>query len=338
MERSGNNETYNSFDEYGFNKDIYDKIKNNITDTVDSFPNDITIENTDKGYLIIMDCFRLKKYIENFSSKEICQKKNCFQYINYLLNHTVRMYYNSKESIFNVYINYLNHPRNKTIRNICFSELYYMAEDQYQKINKLYAAYNSFKIFNSKKYSTPPCSSAKICAITYNNIITTYKKLDDIKFCKALNDFETVFQQNEHISSGKCNTEIPYLLSYRDACVQEEEKPLPVLEASGQQDRNIETQNHQETLGITDDHTPLSESLSGTLPITLFSSGISALLILLTFYKFTPLGKFLKFQIQRFKGVTRTSDDELYEMQQNTSEYHDRNIEYNEYNISYNSL
>ncbi|SBT55565.1 PIR Superfamily Protein [Plasmodium ovale wallikeri] len=86
-----------------------------------------------------------------------------------------------------------------------------------------------------------------------------------------------------------------------------------------------------------DDITISSGSLSSALPITLFSSGISVLLILLSLYKFTPLGHWLRPQTQRFNGISEQFDGEQYEIQHN-SEFEETNTEYDGYNITYSSL
>ncbi|SBT73666.1 Plasmodium vivax Vir protein, putative [Plasmodium ovale] len=347
MEGGDQDERYDSFDDYSFNYDTFKWIQGKIGDDIDSFPSGFLIEQTEHTFTITNDCLRVRKYLKNFGSKGECQKKNCCLYINFYLNKLVREQYNSQSSIFDTYINYMNDISNTDIKSHCMSEIYYMDNHKYKKIKELYNAFYLYKIFSSKEH-IPLCHSAKACATTYNKIITTYHELDDTKFCKALNDFKKVFEANVNISTRKCGDDIPKLLSYPDKCTKLQEVSEQGDTDFQQQDRSLQTRDtptrslvkeeQQEIPGMREDHATLPGSSDSVLPITLFSSGISVLLILLSFYKLTPLGKFLKFQIQRFKGVTRTSDDELYEMQQNTSEYHDRNIEYNEYNISYNSL
>ncbi|SBT56262.1 PIR Superfamily Protein [Plasmodium ovale wallikeri] len=79
-------------------------------------------------------------------------------------------------------------------------------------------------------------------------------------------------------------------------------------------------------------------NVTGAERYSFFKDGMGGLLILLSFYKFTPIGQWLKLRTQRFGGITKNFDEELYELQQPTSEYDERNSEYNGYNIAYNSL
>ncbi|SBT56191.1 PIR Superfamily Protein [Plasmodium ovale wallikeri] len=347
MEGSGTEERYDSFEDYSSNKDIYDNIKSQVGVDFDSFPDSIISKQEEKNHPIIMNCLRLRKYLMNFRSEEECKKKNCCQYINHLLNHAVRDGYSSQSDTFNIFINYMNHHNNRNINNLCVSKLNYMKNDKYQKIEKLYNVYKLYKIFNSKKRDKPSCSSAKACAKSYDNIKTTYTNIDDTKFCKALKDFKEVFEKNEHISRKECASDVPNLLSYPDVCnqlLQISEKAMVSME---QQNTGLQTevepegprdqQKKEQMADFKDENSNIPISMGTTIPITLFSSGIGALLIFISFYKFTPFGHLLRSRTQRFKGISEHLSEEEYEMKQHISEYDERNSEYNEYNILYNS-
>ncbi|SBT84337.1 PIR protein [Plasmodium ovale] len=348
MEGSGKEESYDSFEDYSSNKDIYDNIKSKVGADFHSFPDSIISKQEQKNYPIIMNCLRLRKYLMYFHSEEECKKKNCCQYINHLLNRDVRDNYSSQSATFNIFINYMNHDNNSNINNLCVSKLNYMNNDKYQKIKKLYSVYNLYKIFISNKRGKPSCSSAKASAKLYDNIKTTYTNIDDTKFCKALKDFKQVFEQNEHISRKECASDVPNLLSYPDVCNQLLQKSEQAIVSMEQQNSGLQTevesegpqdqQKKEQMTDFKDENTSIPISMGTTLPITLFSSGIGALLILLSFYKFTPLRHWLQLRTQRFKGISEHLHEEEYEMQQHTSEYDERNSEHDEYNISYNSL
>ncbi|SBS93881.1 PIR Superfamily Protein [Plasmodium ovale curtisi] len=347
MKGGDQDERYDSFDDYSFNYDTFKRIQGEIVDDVDSFPSGVLIEQTEHTFTITNDCLRIRKYLKNFRSKEECQEKNCCLYINFFLNKLVREQYNSQRSIFDTYNNYMKDVSNTDIKSLCMSKINYMENHKYQKIKELYTAFALYKIFSSKNH-TPLCYTAKSCANTYNKIITTYYELDDTKFCKALNDFKKVFEANVNISTRKCGDDIPNLLSYPDKCTN----PQEVLEHDDtdfeHQDRSLLTRDtlkrslareeQQQISGMREDHAMLPSSLSSTLPITLFSSGISVLLILLSLYKFTPFGHWLRLQTQKFKGISGNLEREEYEVQQHNSEYDDIIAEYDGYNISYNSL
>lgn len=230
-----------------------------------------------------------------FRNKEECQKKNCCAYANYLLNEGIKNYYKSQNFIFEYYNKYMNDHSNKDIKDLCGPEINVMEEDKYEKIKKLYTSYYLYKDFISKKYSTPPCYNAILCANTYNKIITEHSYLDDTEFCKAVNSFKNVFENDQYILTKKCGTNIPELLSYPDTCnnVQEAtiqsasfpeqhtEERLEIKETS----EGLSNSQQDQIGGIRGDDTASPSSLSTTLPISLFSSGAGVLITLLSFYK-----------------------------------------------------
>ncbi|SBT85152.1 PIR protein [Plasmodium ovale] len=339
------NERFDSFDEYSSNNDLYDDIKSDILHLYDSFPNAIIPQNTTHRELIVNDCLRLRKYLMTFGSEEECKKKNCCAYVNYLLNDGIKNYYKSQKNIFEFYTKYMNHDINQDIKKLCGSEIIEMHDEKYNKTKKLYDVYYLYKIFNTSTQPTQSCFLAKSCASKYNYIISDYPNLDDTKFCKVLNDFKTVFENNTIISS-QCQALHPYELTLLDTCNHPQKQSRDTYlssqqaeiekkeESFGKQSFSEEQRIEKETEKQSSSHS----SSGSTIPIALFSSGIGILLILLSSYKFTPFGQLLRLKIQKFKGTSDHLDGEQYEMQQNYSEYDERNAEYNGYNISYNSL
>ncbi|SBS91442.1 PIR Superfamily Protein [Plasmodium ovale curtisi] len=345
MDGSDLHKRFDSFDEYSSNKDTYDSIKSKIGDYYDSFPSEVIPQNTSHRVFIVKDCLRLNKYLMEFGSKEECQTKNCCAYINYLLNYGIRNSYESQKYIFQFYTRYMNHDSNKDIKKLCGSEIIDMHEEIYTKAKKLYDLYHLYKIFNTNTRGKQSCYRAKSCASKYNNIIIDYPNLDDTEFCKALNDFKTIFEKNPIISS-QCHKLYPGELSLQDTCShlqrQSRDTDLPP-QPDGQVEKGVESGEQlspetEQTKNVVEEQSSSPSSSGSTLPIAFFSSGVGALLILLSFYKFTPFGQLLRLKIQKFKGTSDHIDGEQYEMQQNYSEYDERNAEYNGYNISYNSL
>ncbi|SBT02398.1 PIR Superfamily Protein [Plasmodium ovale curtisi] len=346
MQGSDEDERYDSFTEYTSNKNIYDRIKGNISEGFDSFPISDFKEYAEYESQIIMDSLKLKTYLMEFQNEKECQNKNCCQYMNHLLNYLVRTHYKSKKYIFNFYISYMNHVSDK-IKNLCVSEIKYMDQDKYNQIDNLYKAYKTCQSFISNKYNSTSCYRAKSCSFAYNYMINSYTKINDSKYCKALKHFKHFLEENDITSTSKCNSENPNLLMYPDACNRLLQKSEQGTSSIDQQDRmldgQIESKGPLDSQGdqmreIRADDTTSPSSMGATVPITLVSSGMGGLLILLSFYKFTPLRQWLKLRTQRFGGITKNFDEELYEMQQHTSKYNERNSEYNEYNIAYNSL
>ncbi|SBT72629.1 Plasmodium vivax Vir protein, putative [Plasmodium ovale] len=346
MERSGHHERYDTFSEYNYNYDIYDKIKGDTGDYYETFPDDIIPTHANERNSIVDDCLRLRIYLLKFGSKEECKKNNCCAYINYSLNYGIRNFYKSQKSIFEFYTTYMNDNSNKDIKELCGSEIKDMDEDKYEKTEKLHSLYLIYKGFLSSQTSTPSCSLAKSCANKYNNIISDYPNIDDTELCKVLNDFKTVFEKNPIITS-QCHELYRDELSLLDTCnnlqKQSRDTDSPPQQQDGRAEKEKEsfTQSFlqaQPTSREEKDQFSSPSSSGSTLPIALFSSGIGVLLILLSSYKFTPFGQLLRLKIQKFIGTSDHLDDEQYEMQQNYSEYDEGNAEYNGYNISYNSL
>ncbi|VUZ99564.1 PIR protein [Plasmodium vivax] len=214
----GIHEDYNSFEQYNYNHDVYEKIKIDILNEYYSFPGDILRGYTEYKDSITRDCSRLRKYLTYFGSEKDCKNKNCCQYINYFLNQRIHKDYHSNQSIFDIYKTYMNHEYNSTIKNLCLTEINYMNQEKYNKIHELYNAYKMCKFYVSNKHDGMSCNRAKLCANKYNNIMTKYTKRDDTKFCKILKDLKDYLEQNEPISTGNCNSRFSNLLLYPHEC------------------------------------------------------------------------------------------------------------------------
>ncbi|SBS91851.1 PIR Superfamily Protein [Plasmodium ovale curtisi] len=345
MEGGYHDERYDSFDEYSSNKEIYERIKTEIGGDHASFPSSVLGDKKENTFLITNDCLRLRRYLMNFHNKKDCQNKNCCQYINYFLNYIVRDLYSSDRSVFDIYKDYINHVSNDYIKSLCAPEINYMEQDKYELIKKLYNIYQYYEYFINKSRGTPICHYAKLCVQSYYSIMYDYLNIKDTKFCKALKDFKILFEKNEHMSENKCGTNIPNSLSYPDICNEVQEESIQSALSPHQQTTRLEIQKPETSViaqgegTVENKQDPTNpKSLGAVLPITLFSSGIGALFVFLSLYKYTPIGHWLLLRMQRFKRISKNIDGEDYEMQQHTYEYDKENSEYNGYNISYNSV
>ncbi|SBS94922.1 PIR Superfamily Protein [Plasmodium ovale curtisi] len=340
---------YNTFEDYKSNEYILNNFYIHINgEDIDKFSGSVNTEKENE-ISIIKDCITLKKYLENFSNIESCNKKNCCGYVNYWLNDRVHKNYNSNEYIFTIYNNYMKDDSDINKNNQCASKIKYINRGDFEKIKQLYNTYYLFNKFISlKSYGTSKCFLARNCATSFNTILSNYQTAEDIKFCIVLEDFKKKFENDDWISQNKCVNVSPNSLQYLNACIQlqdqtkggdlSSEQPQGDLKAKETLVEPSYLQERKETIDIQEEHATSPTSFGGTLPISLFSSGIGALLIFITFYKFTPLGHRLQLRTQRFKGISEHLHEEEYEMQQHTSEYDERNSEHDEYNISYNSL
>ncbi|CAI7719450.1 PIR protein [Plasmodium vivax] len=210
---------YDSFEQYKYNHGVYEKIRGDIGNEYNSFPKEILREQTENTDSITMDCLRIKKYLMNFNSKEKCKQQNCCQYINYLLNKRVREDYGSKGSIFDIYNKYMNHENNNMIKNLCLTEINYMNQEIYNKIDQLYNAYYTCKYYIPINNDRIKCNYANFCANAYNNITTEYIKQDDVKFCKTLKDLKDVIEENERLLTSDCDSKISDSLYYPYECI-----------------------------------------------------------------------------------------------------------------------
>ncbi|SBT55982.1 PIR Superfamily Protein [Plasmodium ovale wallikeri] len=350
MPSNEEDDRYDTFEEYTYNYNMLETIYRSIDSTdFNEFSSNAVNESMENGRYIIKDCITLKKYLTHFGSIDSCGSKNCCAYINYKLNKNDRDYNIPGKSSFSIYNTYINTDNFLNKKNICETKIKYISSGNYEKISELYNLYYLFHQFNSyKDYGLSQCSLARNCAERYNVIVGKYQATEDIKFCNVLEDFKKRFQRDDWISQNKCSNISSNLLQLGNSCVQLQEKTAktgaslePQEKASGTGKSFEESSDPVEgetTLEITEQHPVSPSSLGSTLPITLFSSGIGTLLILLSFYKFTALGQFLRLSTQKFKGIPKNIDGEDYEMQQHTYGYDKENSEYNEYNISYNSL
>ncbi|SBS93901.1 PIR Superfamily Protein [Plasmodium ovale curtisi] len=340
---------YDTFEDYKSNEYILNNFYIHINEgDIDKFSGTVNTE-IEHRFSIIKDCITLKKYLTYFSNIESCNKKNCCRYVNYWLNDRVHKNYKSNESIFTIYNNYMKNDSDINKNNQCASKIKYINRGDFEKIKELYDTYYLFNQFvSNKSYGTSMCFLARNCATSFNKILINYQRAEDIKFCKVLEDFKKKFENDVWISQNKCVNVSPNSLQYLNSCIQLQEQTTGGGLSSEQQEGSLKEKEtsvdasdlhkRKETLEIKEEHTTSPTSFGGTLPISLFSSGIGALLIFVTFYKFTPLGHCLQLRTQRFKGISEHLHEEEYEMQQHTSEYDERNSENDEYNISYNSL
>ncbi|SBT56551.1 PIR Superfamily Protein [Plasmodium ovale wallikeri] len=228
------------------------------------------------------------------------------------------------ELIFKNYTSYMNDDSNHDIKELCGSKINDIDDNRYEKISKLYSGYEICEHFISNKHDSRTCSLAKSCSFAYNDIITTHPELNDVKFCKALKNFKDVLEPNKLTSTVKCDAENFNFISYPESCTELLEKSEQGSSSVDQHDRmldgQIESKGPLDAQGdqigdIQGDDTTSPSSLDSTVPITLVSSGMGGLLILLSFYKFTPIGQWLKLRTQRFGGITKNFDEELYEIE-----------------------
>ncbi|SBS98879.1 PIR Superfamily Protein, partial [Plasmodium ovale curtisi] len=180
-------------------------------------------------------------------------------------------------------------------KNICSTKINNMNTDKFEKMNKLYNIYKYYRL--QKSNINLACIRANSCATEYNNILSKYTQIEDTKFCKVLEDLKKKFDMDVLQFKNQCSSEISDLFSYQEAS-RHGEIEVAYSETSCTQPQQI--------LSSTEVNNTSPSSLGATLPITLFSLEIGALLIFLSFYK-------------KFKGISKKTDEEEYKMHQNIS-------------------
>ncbi|SBS92360.1 PIR Superfamily Protein [Plasmodium ovale curtisi] len=352
MPDSEEDEMYDTFEQYKSNDDILEQINKGIRgENLSEIYHGSVSEYMVNGTRIIEDSITLKKYLLHFNTIESCNKDNCCVYLNYWLNKKARMYSNSSNFILTKYNAYMNEDSELKEKGLCISKINHMDTNKYEQMKELYKIYEQYKYYKYYKLHNHneqiACNRVKYCATEYNNILSKYPTIEDTKFCKVLKNFKDTFENDDWVSNKKCNSEIPHLLSYEYSCIQLQVPSSYVHGSSLQDDRQMEIRKNSEessyykleqTERSAEEQSHSPSSSDSTLPITLFSSGVGILLFLMSSYKFTPLGQWLRFQTRRFKGISEQYDEEQYEIQQHNSEFEERNTEYDEYNITYSSL
>ncbi|SBS93866.1 PIR Superfamily Protein, partial [Plasmodium ovale curtisi] len=342
MPDSEEDERYDTFEQYKSNEAILEQINQSLKgkDLSDIYNGSVS-EYMVNGTRIIEDSITLKKYLLHFNTIESCNKDNCCVYLNYWLNKKARMYSNSSDSILTIYNAYMNDDSELKEKRLCISKINHMGTNKYEQMDELYKIYDQYKYYKYYKLHNHneqiACNRVKYCATGYNDILIKYPKIEDTKFCKVLKDFKETFEKDDWVSNKKCNSEIPHLLPYEYSCIQLQGQSSYVHESSLQEDRQMEIRINSEessypkleqTERSPEEQSHSPSSWDSTLPITLFSSGVSILLFLMSSYKFTPLGHWLRLQTQRFNGISEQFDGEQYEIQQHNSEFEERNTEY----------
>ncbi|SCA59559.1 VIR protein [Plasmodium vivax] len=370
------NQDYDSFEQYKYNHGVYEKIRGDIGNEYNSFPNEILEGQTENKYLITNDCLRLKKFLMKFNSKDDCKNQNCCQYINYTLNKTARMYKDSKESIFDIYIKYVKHNNNSNneIMNLCSTEINYIPLEKYQKIHMLYTAYGVCQSYISNKDRITPCNRVELCAKAYKNIITEYTKRDDTKFCKNLKDLKILLEENEPISTGNCNSRFSNLLLYPHECdelLQKAEKlDVSMVQTNGRlvvqgEVKGATPQEQREgtpgvgvpgvgvpgygtgvegsstlkdTQSYAEDINSKTPNDNTTIPVgTITYTSLGLVLPLVTLYKYTPLGTWVNTKILGRNKLMENMRKNNYELLLNDVGNHEASLNDPMYHIRYNS-
>ncbi|SBT55971.1 PIR Superfamily Protein [Plasmodium ovale wallikeri] len=346
MSESKEDERYDSFDEYNYNKNLIRDVQGNLEGSdFNTFPNDVLSGIEENRQNVMRDCLRLKKYLISLNSKKTCLNNNCCVYINHWLNTIVRNSYKSNSNIFDIYNNYMNHESNSDVKILC-SKLNYMTEDIYEKSKELHSIYEYYS--NLKEYGKSFCNYAKKCAETYNVITRNSKKLKNIEYYNALKGFKDVFEKDKLISEKQCGEDIPnlYLPEYHYTSAQKE-LTITDLHPEEHADFSPGIGSFDEKTGVIkgeqevqkNEQTPhLPTSLGSLIPVPLFSALVGIPVLLLTLYRFTPIGSWFLHRMRRGKYSLDNIDDETDNSGLPISEFQQEHFEKKDYNLSFYSL
>ncbi|SBS91754.1 PIR Superfamily Protein [Plasmodium ovale curtisi] len=345
MSESKEDERYDSFDEYYYNKNLIRDVQGNLEENdFNTFPNDVLSGITENNESIMKDCLKLRKYLIRLNNKKPCLNNNCCVYINHWLNKIVRNSYKSNSNIFDIYNTYMNHESNTDVKILC-SKLNYMTKDIYEKSTELHKMYHYYS--NLKEYGKPLCNYAKKCAEIYNVITSNSEKLKNIEYYTVLKGFKDVFEKDKLISEKQCGGDIPnlYLPEYPNTSSQKEltitglhpEEHSDLLPVIGSFDENTNVIQGEKELDK-NEHTHLSTSLGSLIPVSLFSALVGIPMLLLILYRFTPIGSWILHRMRRGKDSLDNIDEETHNFGLPTSEFQQEHFEKKDYNLSFYSV
>ncbi|SBT84827.1 PIR protein [Plasmodium ovale] len=341
------NEQYIYWKDYN---DIKHVLKEFLTPTVSEFSElsrrDI-FRNSEIKQQIIKYCLILKKFLINCKTNNICNNSKGCWYINYWLNDKTReIYDNLDNTIFDIYNRFIIDDGELSEKNMCTSKIHFIENDIFNVMKNLYGLYEIYdNVKTSDVDSYFACYYAKSCVDEYNKNISNCVIRDNNNFCEALDNLNSVFKDDEWISKDKCNATIPKLLSPQEAHDLLQEKSQNVHQHRGYPpaEEDLKSQLQETPVAFQaikaerniDIPTPRSAYVSIIIPLLAALVGI--FLLFLYLYKFTPFGQWLSSR-QGTIRISQNINNEMYDLQEHSSEDYQTNLEHIRCNVAYQSI
>ncbi|SBT74361.1 Plasmodium vivax Vir protein, putative [Plasmodium ovale] len=287
-----------------------------------------------------------KKYLQNFISDESCSYGKCCSYMNYWLNKKMQ---ESKESLnesdFYIYNDYIEYYNGRTDEKVCKSNKFFIGTYEYKEMKTLYSLYELYNTFKTNSSNIDKgCRELSSCVMYYNNIVRKCKQKNNSGFCKALQNFKTIYAPDKFISLRKCEEKLGELKLKEPGELSEEVTETVNLSLLQWRRGSAETglfedsffseprgnkEGEEESINV-------SSFSHSNLIQTLFSSAFGISILFLLSYKFTPFGKWMR------SALLRKNINTHYETEEDTQDilshtYENTNIDTEDsiHNIQY---
>ncbi|SBT58313.1 PIR Superfamily Protein [Plasmodium ovale wallikeri] len=305
-----------------------------------AMPND-----SEKHSEILNNCYILKKYLQNFISDESCSNGKCCSYMNYWLNKKMEK---SKLSLtkpdFDVYNEYIQYYNNRNHTKICESNKFFISNDIYEEMKKIYSLYESYNAFiENKADSQSGCKNLNFCVTYYNKILRKCKQNRDTKFCKALQNFKNIFSTDNFVFISECENNFGEMkLKEPEELSEEDTEQVNFLYLSRSRGPGgtglFEDSFFSQPRGSEEgDSDSIRSSFSySSLIQTLFSSAFGMSILFLLSYKFTPFGKWIRSALLRKNIITHyETEEDTQDILSHTYENTNIDTENSVHNIQY---
>ncbi|GAB70028.1 hypothetical protein PCYB_007770, partial [Plasmodium cynomolgi strain B] len=201
---------YYNYDDYYFLNKIFEI----YLDT-----QDISSVNTDNAIIKSIDsnikisfinlCATIKDYLLRSRINPLSGVTNPCNYINYYLRKELRKSdYSDKDGTFNNFKEYFKLD-DEIKNNSCISQMEYIDNVTFEKMNKLYGLYDAYKNFCYNKYFIlvqENCIALSEVINRYNDIINNNEYANSIYLYKELKNIKRLIERDRLFYSGKCDS------------------------------------------------------------------------------------------------------------------------------------
>ncbi|SBT84509.1 PIR protein [Plasmodium ovale] len=338
---------YYSFDEYNHYKS---KLNDSYTfmdeeDEYKLFFSTAISKDTVDYFKIMNNCYIIKKYLLNFIRDESCNNGKCCSYMNYWLNEKIRKNKNSLvEYNFDVYNKYIAFYNGRTTEKVCESNKFFISNNIYEEMNKLYYLYELYNKFKTNSTNTDRgCVELRTCVMHYNRILRYCKPNGNSYICKALQNFKTKFSSDNFVSLSECKENFRELkLKDLQDLSDEDEQHVNFLfiQGNGESGRRglLADASYSQLRGYPEgDEESIQPSWfsHSNLIQSLFFSAVGISFLFLLSYKFTPFGKWMRSLLLKKNIIKHYETEETQDILSHTYENVNIDTEDSVHNIQY---
>ncbi|SBS93441.1 PIR Superfamily Protein [Plasmodium ovale curtisi] len=338
---------YLSFDEYNSYKNKLDESYISyyeVSEYQELFKNVISVV-TENKMEILKNCYILKNYLLNFKNDQDCSHEKCCSYMNYWLNKKIRKNENNfVESDFDVYNKYIAFYNGRTAEKVCESNKFFISNNIYEEMNKLYYLYELYNKFKTNSTNTDRgCVELRTCVMHYNRILRYCKPNGNSYICKALQNFKTKFSSDNFVSLSECKENFRELkLKDLQDLSDEDEQHVNFLfiQGNGESGRRglLADASYSQLRGYPEgDEESIQPSWfsHSNLIQSLFFSAVGISFLFLLSYKFTPFGKWMRSLLLKKNIIKHYETEETQDILSHTYENVNIDTEDSVHNIQY---